>query len=101
MSANLFGHLANLVFAAAYVAKDFLWLRILSVGGCTASLFFNYYAPATPLWTAIFWNGAFASLNLVAIVRTLLRRRRRPSLSATDLHATGWLQIHLKQLHHG
>ena len=56
MTVQLLGHLANLAFAAAYLVRGILWLRILSVVGCSICLVFNYFAPATPLWTAIFWR---------------------------------------------
>ena len=69
MSPLIYGHLANLAFAAAYLVRDTRKLRMLSVVGCSLCAVFNYAAPETPLWTAITWNLFFAAVNVIALAR--------------------------------
>lgn len=97
MSAHLLCHLSSLVFAAAYLVRGVLWLRVLSVCGCSIALTFNYLAPATPLWTAMFWNAVFIVVNAVSIGRTLARRRAARREERGDcLCAAAWLHAHLR-----
>src|SRR3984893_10547222 len=63
----LFGHAASILTMAAYILKDVLWLRFLTVLACVAGIAFNYLAPATPLWTVIYWNVVFIGINVVQI----------------------------------
>lgn len=65
MDAHLFGHLANVLFGLAYLVKDMLWLRLISIVACFIMIFFNYFAPEKPLWVAIFWNAVFILVNVV------------------------------------
>jgi hypothetical protein len=67
MDPNYLGHFANLLFAAAYLVRGILWLRILSIIACIAAVLFNYCAPARPLWVAIYWNIFFVSVNVVQV----------------------------------
>lgn len=97
MSAHLLGHLSSLVFAAAYLVRGVLWLRVLSVFGCSIALTFNYLAPATPLWTAMFWNAVFIVVNAISVGRTLARRRAARREERGDcLCAAAWLNAHLR-----
>lgn len=100
MGADLFGHCANLLFAGAYLVRGVLWLRVLSVAGCALAAGFNYFAPATPLWTAIGWNAFFISLNVIAIRRMLARRRAAPrnGLPMGCLCAAKWLVAHRRAM---
>ena len=72
MTSLILGNLANLVFASAYLVRDFARLRVLSAVGCSLGALFQYVAPAEPLWTGVVWNIFFAAINCVA----LLRRKR-------------------------
>lgn len=65
MDANLFGHLANVLFGLAYFVKDMLWLRLISIVACLIMILFNYFAPERPLWVAIYWNVVFILVNAV------------------------------------
>lgn len=89
MTAQIIGHLANLIFAAAYLVRDIMWLRVLSIGGCLAAALFNYFAPASPLWVAIFWNILFIAMNVIWCV---ILWRERAGINFTEdekeLHAT-------------
>jgi CRP-like cAMP-binding protein len=73
--ANIFGNLAFILIAASFMVKDMLWLRSLSVTASFASLFYNFTVTATPLWTPIFWNFFFISLNIYHVSKILLESR--------------------------
>ena len=64
---HLAGHLASVLTMVAYLLKDILWLRLLTILSCFAGIAFNYFVPATPLWTVIYWNLLFAAINIVQI----------------------------------
>jgi hypothetical protein len=71
---HLAGHLASLLTMAAYLLKDILWLRLLSILACFAGIVFDYFVPATPLWSVIYWNILFATINIVQIA-IIIRER--------------------------
>src|SRR5713101_62581 len=64
---HLSGHLASVLTMVAYLLKDILWLRLLTILACFAGIVFNYFVPATPLWRIIYWNVLFATINIVQI----------------------------------
>jgi hypothetical protein len=63
----LAAHAASVLTAIAYLVKDILWLRLLTVLACIAGIIFNYFFPPTPLWVVIHWNLLFLAINLVQI----------------------------------
>lgn len=67
-------HAANALYLLAYMVRDILWLRILTVIAASCLVPYFYLQP-TPLMTAIYWNLAFTALNLWWIVRLVLERR--------------------------
>lgn len=71
---QLAGHLASVLTMVAYLLKDILWLRFLTILSCFAGMFFNYFVPATPLWTVICWNVLFAIINIVQIAIIIKER---------------------------
>lgn len=71
---HLAAHIASLLTVAAYVLKDILWLRLLTILSCFAGIAFNYFVPATPLWTAINWNILFAVINVVQVAIIIKER---------------------------
>jgi hypothetical protein len=71
---HLAGHLASILTMAAYLLKDILWLRTLTILSCFAGIAFNYFVPATPLWTIIYWNVLFTIIN-VAQVAIIIKQR--------------------------
>src|SRR5439155_3696640 len=71
---QLAGHLASILTMAAYLLKDILWLRALTILSCFAGIAFNYFAPATPLWTIIYWNVLFAIINVVQVAIIIKQR---------------------------
>ncbi|MDX6406735.1 MAG: hypothetical protein QOH70_4190 [Blastocatellia bacterium] len=86
---HLAGHLASILTMAAYLLKDILWLRLLTILSCFAGMAFNYFVPATPLWSVIYWNILFAIINIVQIAIII---KERAGVNFTDeekeLHET-------------
>lgn len=71
---HLAGHLASILTMAAYLLKDILWLRLLTILSCFAGIAFNYFVPATPLYSVIYWNMLFAVINIVQIAIIIKER---------------------------
>jgi hypothetical protein len=71
---QLAGHLASILTMVAYLLRDILWLRVLTILSCFAGIAFNYFVPATPLWTVIAWNTLFAIINIVQIAIIIKER---------------------------
>src|SRR6266478_5080182 len=71
---HLAGHLASILTMAAYLLKDILWLRSLTILSCFAGIAFNFFVPATPLWTVIYWNILFAIINIVQVAIIIKQR---------------------------
>jgi CRP-like cAMP-binding protein len=65
---------SNIVFLAAYSARDVLMLRVLSIFGEGLILPY-YYFQDEKLWPPIFWGGAFMIVNAIRIVAMALERR--------------------------
>jgi len=86
---HISGHIASVLTMVAYLLKDILWLRLLTILSCFAGIAFNYFVPATPLWTIIGWNFLFAAIN---IVQCAIIIRERSGIQFTDeekeLHET-------------
>ncbi len=67
-------NMANILFCAAYVARDILWLRIITVIGSLSTLPY-FLTQETPLYSALFWNSIFILVNTFNIVVYLYERR--------------------------
>jgi hypothetical protein len=67
-------HVANVLYLFAFMVRDILWLRILTVVAASCLIPYFYFQPI-PLMTAIYWNLAFTALNLFWIARLFLERR--------------------------
>ncbi len=67
-------HAANVLYLLAFMVRDILWLRILTVVAAVCLVPYFYFRPE-PLLTPIYWNLAFTALNVFWIVRLLLERR--------------------------
>ncbi len=67
-------HAANVLYLFAFMVRDILWLRILTVVAAACLIPYFYFQPE-PLLTPIYWNLVFAALNIFWIVRLLLERR--------------------------
>lgn len=81
MYLNALADLSNLLFLAAYWAKDILWLRFLAMLGSLVII--PYYLLQTePLWTPTMWCVVFASIH--ATRAWGIMRERRPIAFSGD-----------------
>jgi hypothetical protein len=78
---DLLIHAANVLYLFAFMVRDILWLRILSVIAA-ACLFPYFYFRPEPLMVSLYWNIVFTTLNIYWICRLLLERR--PVKLSTD-----------------
>ena len=67
-------HAANVLYLFAFMVRDILWLRILTVVAASCLVPYFYFRPE-PLLAPIYWNLTFTALNIFWIVRLLLERR--------------------------
>jgi len=67
-------HAANVLYLLAYLVKDILWLRLLSVVAGVLLLAF-FFEQITPPWASIAWNALFLAINLAQSWRLILERR--------------------------
>ncbi len=67
-------HAANVLYLLAFMVRDILWLRILTVVAASCLIPYFYFQ-SVPLMTAVYWNLAFTALNLFWIARLFLERR--------------------------
>jgi CRP-like cAMP-binding protein len=74
MYLNALADLSNLLFIAAYWAKDILWLRFLAMLGSLVII--PYYLLQTePLWTPTMWSCVFASIHATRAWGIMKERR--------------------------
>ena len=71
---DLLIHAANVMYLFAFMVRDILWLRILTVVAASCLIPYFYFRPE-PLMTPIYWNLVFTALNIYWICRLLLERR--------------------------
>ena len=74
MQFELLIHAANVLYLFAFMVRDILWLRVLTVVAASCLIPYFCFRPE-PLMAAIYWNLAFTALNIFWIVRLLLERR--------------------------
>jgi xanthosine utilization system XapX-like protein len=81
------GNLSFALAALGFLARDMLWLRLLSIGSGLFGLVYNSLVPAGPLWLVLGWLALFLAINLVQVF-TLLRERRPVMLAdeEAELH---------------
>ena len=66
---------ANILYCTAYVVRDMMWLRIISI--VAAFTTFPYFMLRVEvLWSAVLWQCAFAGINIVNLAGLI--RERRP-----------------------
>jgi hypothetical protein len=68
-------HIASILTLIAYLLKDILWLRVVTIFACIAGIIFNYFVTSHPLWPVINWNIVFIVINVVQIA-IIIRERR-------------------------
>ena len=67
-------NVANLIFLGAYLVKDILWLRILSIAGSVVILPYYYFQIET-LWAPIAWTFAYMVIHGVRTWGIIQERR--------------------------
>ena len=70
---DLLIHAANVLYLFAFMVRDILWLRILTVVAAACLIPYFYFRPE-PLMVPIYWNLVFTALNIYWICRLLLER---------------------------
>lgn len=64
--------IANTIYCSAYIVKDILWLRLLTIA---AGLLTLPYFVFQSTYSAVFWQSAFVLINVVHVVLLVLARR--------------------------
>jgi hypothetical protein len=70
---DLLIHAANILYLFAFMVRDILWLRLLTVVA-SICLVPYYYVRPEPMMVPIYWNLVFTALNVYWIVRLLVER---------------------------
>jgi hypothetical protein len=65
---------ANTLYVISYMLTSMLWLRVLAIIAAV-STFPYFYFQAEPLWSALFWQSCFLTVNLVNLVILLFSMR--------------------------
>jgi len=69
------GHAAYTLGILSFVLKDMLWLRLITIVAASLCVFYNYAAPATPMWVPIYWNSALVGINVIQVAIIFYERR--------------------------
>ena len=79
--------LANILYCCAYVIREILWLRVLTVVGALCT--FPYFIfQEEVLYSALLWQSAFALINIINIGYLLWERKpAQMSPEARRLHS--------------
>jgi hypothetical protein len=70
---DLLVHAANVLYLLAFMVRDIVLLRVLTVIAIVCLIPY-YYSRPEPMMVAIYWNLGFLALNLYWIARLLLER---------------------------
>lgn len=74
MNTTILFFAANILFCVAYIIRDILWLRVITILACFCT--FPYFLlRETPLYSATFWQSAFILINAVNLTLLILERR--------------------------
>ena len=68
-------NVAYMIWLTAFVAKDILWLRLLTITGNLVVMPYYLYYFETPLLNSIFWSGIYTTINFVMLFLLYLERR--------------------------
>jgi CRP-like cAMP-binding protein len=78
---DLLIHAANILYLFAFMVRDILWLRVITVVAAVCLIPY-YYSRPVPMMAPVYWNLVFMVLNLYWIFRLLLERA--PTKLAVD-----------------
>jgi hypothetical protein len=68
-------HIANALYLASFLARDMLWLRVLTCAGLGLGVVFFSCQPS-PLYGPAAWHVLFLAINGLQIWRLVLERRQ-------------------------
>ncbi|MGI9500284.1 MAG: cyclic nucleotide-binding domain-containing protein [Geminicoccaceae bacterium] len=71
---SIWVHLASTLYVAGFWARDQLLLRFLVLLGTMFYILNYYYAPETPMWSAIIWSIILGIVNLYVTIQLALER---------------------------
>ena len=71
-SAVIVFFVANTIYCSAYIVKDILWLRVLTIAAGLLTLPYFVFQSS---YSAVFWQSAFVLINVVHVALLLLARR--------------------------
>lgn len=66
--------IANTLYVISYMLTSMFWLRLLAIIAA-ASTFPYFYFQTEPLWSALFWQSCFLTVNLVNLLILLFSMR--------------------------
>lgn len=66
--------IANTLYVISYMLTSMFWLRVLAIVAA-ASTFPYFYFQVEPLWSALFWQACFLTVNLVNLLILLYSMR--------------------------
>jgi hypothetical protein len=65
---------ANSLYVISYMLTNMIWLRVLAIIAAASTVPYFYFQ-VEPLWSALFWQGCFLTVNLVNLLILLFRMR--------------------------
>lgn len=77
--------IANTLYVISYMLTSMFWLRLLAIIAA-ASTFPYFYFQIEPLWSALFWQACFLTVNLVNLL-ILLFSMRATNFDDHEAHA--------------
>ena len=81
--------IANSIYVISYMLTSMLWLRVLAIIAAV-STFPYFYFQVEPLWSALFWQSCFLTVNLVNLLILLY------SMRSTSFDENENLAYHIK-----
>lgn len=78
-------HVGAALYCAGFLFRNQVTLRAFVIAGDLVYIGYFYFAPAVPLWGAIFWSGVFTLVNAVMIFRIAADRTGLP-VREEELH---------------
>jgi len=73
-SVEAFVYLAFVFYVLGFLFRDELWMRGLLLGGTFFYVLYYFYAPANPLWDAIFTSTIMGVVNIAMITIVIAER---------------------------
>ncbi len=69
---DMVGHAFNLVYLAAFMARERRRMRLLLIGAASLELLYFLHVAASPLWSGVIWSGAYLVYAAQGMVRDQL-----------------------------